>query len=57
MNRDAVPMPTLSEEERRARKPTMWRIQHQQRLEQATEADPAPWLAAVARDIATIRRF
>ena len=53
MKRDDEPMTTFDDAEWRMYKRATRRLQHRQRLDRTTEADPAPWLAAVRRDDAT----
>ena len=53
MMRHDEPMTTFDENEWRVFKRATRNLRHRQRLERTTEADPAPWLAAVRRDDAT----
>ncbi len=53
MKRDDEPMTTFDDAEWRAYKRFTRTLHHKRRLERTTEADPAPWLAAIRRDDAT----
>ncbi len=53
MKHDPEHLIAVAEAQHRAYKQATRRLQHRRRLEHTTEADPAPWLAAIRRDDAT----
>ncbi len=53
MKHDPEHLIAVAEAQHKAYKRATRRLQHRQRLERPTEADPVPWLAAVRRDDAT----
>ena len=50
MKPDPEHLIAVAEAQHKAYKRATRRLQHRRRLERLTEADPAPWLAAVERD-------
>ena len=50
MKHDPEHLLAVAEAQHQAYKRATRRLQHRRRLEPPTEADPAPWLAAVERD-------
>ena len=53
MKHDPEHLIAVAEAQHKAYKRATRRLQHRQRLERTTEADPVPWLAAIRRDDAT----
>ncbi len=57
MKPDPEHLIAVAEAQHKAYKRATRSLQHRQRLDRTTEADPVPWLAAVRRDDATDPRI
>ena len=53
MKHDPEHLIAVAEAQHKAYKQATRRLQHRQRLEHTTEADPEPWLTAIRHDDAT----